>query len=296
MFALGVNPWVWTSPITDEALAGLVPRIAGWGFDCVELPVEQLGDWSPETTRDLLDRHGLTAATICAVTPPGRELVCTDAATVAQTQDYARALIDAAVAVGAPSVCGPLYASVGRVWRMSVEDRAACYRELRAALEPLAEYAGERGISIGIEALNRYETSVVNTVEQTLEAIDPLPGNVGIMLDSYHMNIEEADPYAAVTLAGPRLVHVQVSGSHRGAPGQDHIDWTRWLGELIGTGYTGGVCIESFTGDNEAIAVAAAIWRPLAPSQDLLATDGLAHLRKVLAELAGDRSADADRG
>ncbi|MEK8107089.1 TIM barrel protein [Micromonospora sp. M12] len=87
-----------------------------------------------------------------------------------------------------------MYASVGRTWRMSAAARAACYAEFRRALAPVAEQAGELGVSIGVEALNRYETSVVNTIEQTVELIDGLPPNVGIMIDTYHMNIEEADP------------------------------------------------------------------------------------------------------
>ncbi len=285
MFAIGVNPWIWTSPITDAALAQLIPQFAQWGFEAVELPVENLGDWSPAAVTDLLAGQGLAAAAVIAVTPPGRELVATDDETVKQTQAYVRACVDLAAEVGAPSVCGPLYASVGRTWRMSADERAAVYAQLRTNLAPLAEYAAQRGIRLGLEALNRYETSVLNTVAQTLEAIDGLPGNVGIMLDSYHMNIEEADPLAAIALAGPRLVHVQVSGSHRGSPGADHIDWAAWLSALSSAGYAGPLCLESFTGDNEAIAVAAAIWRPLAPSQDSLARDGLAHLRSVIAGL-----------
>jgi D-psicose/D-tagatose/L-ribulose 3-epimerase len=71
-------------------------------------------------------------------------------------------------------------------------------------LPPSADYAGSRGIQLGLEALNRYEASVLNTVAQTLEAISPLPDTIGIMLDSYHLNIEEADPLAAIALAGPR--------------------------------------------------------------------------------------------
>ena len=100
------------------------------------------------------------------------------------------------------------------------------------------------------------------------------------MLDTYHMNIEEADPYAAVAVAGRRIKHVQVSGTDRGAPGADHFDWPRFFAALGATGYRGAVCIESFTAENETIATAASIWRPLAPSQDRLAQDGLAYLRR----------------
>ncbi|SDZ44571.1 D-psicose/D-tagatose/L-ribulose 3-epimerase [Micromonospora pattaloongensis] len=282
MYAIGVNPWVWASPVDDRALAELVPRIAGFGFDAIELPIEQPGDWDPARTRDLLAAYGLTAAGVCAVTPPGRELVAAAPAVIAATVGYLMSCVDSAAAIGAPCVGGPVYASVGRTWRMTPAARAGCYADFRRALAPVAEHAGERGVSIGVEALNRYETSVVNTVEQTVELLDGLPSHVGIMLDTYHLNIEEADPYAAVALAGSRIKHVQVSGTNRGAPGADHFDWPRFFAALRATGYRGAVCIESFTTENESIATAASIWRPLAPSQDRLARDGLGHLRRIL--------------
>ncbi|WP_430500837.1 sugar phosphate isomerase/epimerase family protein [Micromonospora trifolii] len=282
MYAIGVNPWVWASPVDDKALAELIPRIAAFGFDAVELPIEQLGDWDPIRTRDLLAAHGLVAAGVCAVTPPGRELVDAAPAVVESTVAYLLGCVASAAAVGAGCVGGPAYASVGRTWRMSPAARAACYADFRRALAPVAEQAGEVGVSIGVEALNRYETSVVNTIEQTVELIDGLPPNVGIMIDTYHMNIEEADPYAALAVAGRHIKHVQVSGTNRGAPGADHFDWPRFFDVLRDTGYQGAICIESFTAENEAIATAAAIWRPLAPSQDRLATDGLRYLREIL--------------
>jgi D-psicose/D-tagatose/L-ribulose 3-epimerase len=165
---------------------------------------------------------------------------------------------------------------------MTPGERQECYAQFRAAVLPVAERAGELGVSIGVEALNRYETSVVNTMAQTVELIAGLPANVGIMIDTYHMNIEESDPFAALTLAGPHIKHVQVSGTDRGAPGSDHLDWPRFLGTLEATGYTGAICIESFTAENATIATAASIWRPLAPSQDRLALDGLAYLREIV--------------
>ncbi|WP_431726975.1 sugar phosphate isomerase/epimerase family protein [Verrucosispora sp. TAA-831] len=282
MYEIGVNPWVWTSPVDDAALTELVPRIAGFGFDTVELPIEQPGAWDPVRTRDLLAAHGLSAAGVCAVTPPGRDLVDAAPAVVAATVAYLKGCVDSAAAVGAPSVGGPVYASVGRTWRMSAAERAACYADFRRALAPVAEYAGTRGVSIGVEALNRYETSVVNTIDQAVDLIDGLPSNVGLMIDTYHMNIEEADPYGALAVAGPYIKHVQVSGTNRGAPGSDHLDWPRLFAVLAGTGYRGAVCIESFTAENETIATAASIWRPLAPSPDRLALDGLAYLRGLL--------------
>lgn len=274
---IGVNTWVWVSPLTDESLAVLAPRIAGWGFDVVELPVEQPGDWDPGRAAALLDRLGLGASVVLTM-PPGRELVGASGQSVQETQDYLRHCVDVAVTVGAPAVSGPAYASVGRAWRMSPDERRALYAELRENLKPVVAYAAERGVRIGVEPLNRYETSVVNTVEQALEA---LPEECGLALDTYHMNIEEKDPLRAVRLAGARIAHLQVCGTDRGAPGSDHFDWTGFAAAVRDVNYRGPLVIESFTADNKTIATAASVWRPLAPSQDALATDGLAFLRTL---------------
>jgi D-psicose/D-tagatose/L-ribulose 3-epimerase len=280
MNPIGVNTWVWVSPLTDAGLEALVPQISEWGFDGVELPVENPGDWDPGRTRELLDRYELTALSTCAAMAPGRDLVAADRETVAATQDYVRAAVDMAVGVGAPVLVGPIYASVGRTWR--IEDRAALVKELAMNLKPLAEYAGERGIKLGLEALNRFETSVLNTVQQVLEVVDAVNSKAcGVLLDTFHMNIEEKDPIGAIGTVGDYTVHIQISGSDRGAAGRDHIDWESTAAAIRGIGYEGGLTIESFTVENESIARAASIWRRLEPSQDDIATVGLATLRRV---------------
>ncbi|MFB9247711.1 sugar phosphate isomerase/epimerase family protein [Sphaerisporangium melleum] len=274
---IGVNTWVWVSPLTDESLAALAPRIAGWGFDVVELPVERPGEWDPARAAELLAGLGLGASVVLTM-PPGRELVAASPQVVRETQDYLRHCVDVAVAVGAPAVSGPAYASVGRTWQMSPDERRAVYAELGENLKPVLAHAGEHGVRIGVEPLNRYETSLLNTVEQALEA---LPADCGLALDTYHLNIEEKDPLRAVRLAGDRIAHIQVCGTDRGAPGADHFDWPGFAAAVRDTAYTGPLVIESFTSDNTTIATAASIWRPLAPSQDELATDGLAFLRTL---------------
>jgi len=278
--SIGVNTWVWASPLDDEALARLAPRIREWGFDTIELPVEDLGDWDPGRAADLLGALGLDA-TVVLVMGPGRELVAADGRTVAATREYLRGVVDAAAAVGSPVIAGPAYASVGRTWR--VDDRPAAYRELREHLAPVCEYAAERGVTVAVEPLNRYETSLINTVDQALEALEGLAG-CALALDVYHMNIEETDLPAAIGRAAGRIGHVQVSANDRGAPGRDHLDWPALLNALDRAGYTGPVVIESFTAHNATIATAASIWRPLAPTQDAIAVEGLAHLRGVEAD------------
>lgn len=278
---IGVNTWVWCSPPTDQRLTDLVGKVARFGFDVVEIPVENVGDWTPSHVRGLLDEHSL-GVSLCAVMPEGRELVATDAATVSSTQAYLRTLVDIAVEVGATTVMGPIYSSVGRTWRVSADERRALYDELAANLVEPAAYAAQAGVRLGIEPLNRFETSVINTVEQALQIVDRVDSPaLGVAPDTFHMAIEERGIPAAIRSIGDRLVHIQVCGSDRGAPGGDNIDWPAVLAALDTVGYTGSLCIESFTAENETIAVAASIWRPLAPSQDQLATDGLAFLRSL---------------
>ncbi|MEH0825363.1 MULTISPECIES: sugar phosphate isomerase/epimerase family protein [unclassified Micromonospora] len=280
MHRLGANTWIWVSPLTDARLAELAPRIRGWGFDTIELPIENPGDWDPDTTAALLDGLGLTA-TVCAVMPPGRDLVGDDPEVVARTGDYLRYCVRAAARVGSRVVAGPIYAPVGSTWLLDAEERAATVGRLRDRLRPLAEQAAGLGVTLAVEPLNRFETSLLNTAEQTLEVVDGIPG-AGIALDTFHMNIEERDIPTAIRTAGDRLAHVQVCANDRGAPGNDHLDWTGIVAALHEVGYAGPLCIESFTAENRTIARAAAIWRPLAPTQDQLATAGLAFLRALL--------------
>jgi D-psicose/D-tagatose/L-ribulose 3-epimerase len=278
----GANTWIWVSPLTDERLARLAPRLREWGFDLVELPVEQPGDWSPERAAEVLAEHGLGASVAVAM-GPGRELCGADGDTVAATQAFLRECLDAAATVGAGAIAGPIYASTGRTWRIEPDERRRLYAELREGLAPLCDYGAERGVKIAIEPLVRYETSVINTVEQALEAIDGLPPEgCGLLVDTYHANIEERDVGAAFRAAGERLVHVHASANDRGVPGADHVDWPAVRDALRDAGYDDTVVIESFTSENETIATAASIWRPLAPSQDAIAVDGLAFLRGLL--------------
>ncbi|RFU82246.1 sugar phosphate isomerase/epimerase [Streptomyces triticagri] len=284
--AIGANPWIWHSPVAGAALAETLPRLAGWGFDCVELPLEGPTDWEPEETVKLLDATGLDAAAVIAVLAPGRDLVRTDPATVRRTQDYLRRCIDSAQAVGAPVVAGPVYAGVGRTWRMDEIERAATVDEWRTHITPVVDHARQAGVRIGVEPLNRYETSVFNTVTQTAEAIAPLPADgIGVALDTYHQNIEERSLPDAVRAAAGRIAHVQVCANDRGTPGADHLDWTGFLRALRQSGHQGPLCIESFTAHNDTIAVAASVWRPLAETQDAIATEGLGFLRRVLEEV-----------
>jgi len=277
----GINTWVWTSPLTDGELEWLVPHIAELGYDFVEMPVEEPGVWDADKAAGLLADSNV-GGSICCVMPPGRDLATEDADTIRNTQQYLKHCVDVAVKVGSGVVAGPTFSSVGRLVRFSDPDERASMIDLVARnLVPVADYAAENGVKIAIEPLNRYESSFINTVDQALDLIERAGGHegLGLLLDSYHMNIEERDPAAAVLAAGDRVAHVHTCGTDRGAPGRDQFGWDAFFDALDKVGYSGRYAVESFTSDNEVIATATAIWRPLADSPDALASDGLAFLR-----------------
>ena len=133
---IAANTWIWTSPLTDANLAGLAERIAGMGFDAIEVPLENPGDWDPGRAADVLGALGLIPVVIGAM-GPGRSLVAR-AGDVDATVHYLRTCIKAAARLGATVVAGPFYAPTGATWRMDAAERSAVGAELRRHLETLA--------------------------------------------------------------------------------------------------------------------------------------------------------------
>lgn len=276
---IGINLWVWGAPITDDRIADRVPQAAEMGFDTIEFPLEEPEGFDYETSASLLSEHDLDATVVAAVNEQ-RDLLHDDPAVRETGREYIRASVDAAATVGADCVAGPLYSAVGRTWKMTAEERDRAYDDVAEQLAELADYADDHGVSLCVEPLNRFETSVVNTVQQGVELVDRVDHRAcDLLLDTFHMNVEETSIPRAIRLAGDRIGHFHACGNDRGAPGNGHIDWTGVADALDDVGYDDHAVIESFTPEVESIAEAAAIWRPLEDSQDDLAVDGLAVLR-----------------
>ena len=127
---------------------------------------------------------------------------------------------------------------------------------------------------------------LVNTAAQVVRMVDEVAHpSVKVHLDTFHMMIEENSLLDAIILAGPRLAHVHACENNRGAPGSGLVPWDQVAQGLKTIGYGGDLVIESFTPECLTIAAAAAIWRPLAPSQDALARDGCAFLRRLVSRM-----------
>jgi D-psicose/D-tagatose/L-ribulose 3-epimerase len=148
-----------------------------------------------------------------------------------------------------------------------------------------ARYASDHGVTLGIEAINRYETFLINTAEQALTLRERIgEPNVKVHLDAYHMNIEECNFYDPTKLAAPQLCHFHLSESHRGTPGTGTVNWDEIYRALGEARYTGIVGLESFESVSPAMAAATCMWRSLAESSDQLLSDGLKHLKSLEAK------------
>jgi D-psicose/D-tagatose/L-ribulose 3-epimerase len=279
MNPIGITSWIWASPLTTDRFPEIAQHVARLGFDLLEVPIEGTGDLDYKKAAGIVKDLGLSTS-VCAAMSPDRDLLHADASVRANAMSYVRHCIDAAQTLGATNVVGPLYSAVGRTWQATADERKKDLDLLVGQLKELASYAGERGVVICVEPLNRFETSFLNLASQAIEVVDRVDhGACGLLLDTFHMNIEEQSIGAAIRLAGSRMKHLHACENDRGAPGSGHIPWAEVVDACRAVNYQGPAVIESFTLAVKSIARAAAIWRPLAATQDGLAQDGLRFLR-----------------
>ena len=277
----GVNTFVWESPFSTEELSS-VQRAAALGFEVFEVACEFPDLIDAAILKRALQTHGLTPV-VCAVLGPGRDLSHDDAAVRASTRAYLKNCIDLAAELESPTVCGPLYGSVGKSRLVSPEKRAEERDLSAAALAELGAYAGERGVRVALELLNRFETDMLNVVSQGLSFLDQVGSpHVGLHLDTFHMHLEEKNTGDAVRAASNRLFHLHACENDRGVPGTGQVDWRGFAGAVKDVNYQGDIVIESFTPRVTSIAEAVRIWRRVAPNQDAIARDGLAFLKGLL--------------
>jgi D-psicose/D-tagatose/L-ribulose 3-epimerase len=278
---LGACTWLWTSPFSDVQ-AGLAARVAGLGFDVLEVCIEGTEGVSAEAVGAAAADAGV-AISVCGAFGPDRDLAHADPGPRQAAQDYIAWCVELAAAVGSPHVCGPMYSAVGKARLEDPSDRAAERRRSVEGLKRAADHAGQRGVRLAVEPLNRYETDMVNTVAQGLDLCAEVgEDSLGLLLDTYHMNIEEKLLGAAIREAGDRLFHFHACENDRGTPGTGHVPWDEVFSALRETGYTGQVVIESFTPAVREIARAVLLWRPLDAEGDDLAAAGRSFLERGL--------------
>jgi D-psicose/D-tagatose/L-ribulose 3-epimerase len=278
---IGINTFLFTSPFTTASVK-LFPKFKRWGFQTVEIPVEDPAHIDPARVRRELDRHGLVCGSVCACMGPGRDFRGTPKEQKTAMK-YCKALLDQMVVLGCPSLIGPVYSVVGKADAVEDAQKKKEWALVVKNLKELCRYAERRGRQICVEPLNRFETDFLNTCEQGLKLIRDVGSKaLKLHLDTFHMNIEQKNQAAAILKAGRLLAHFHACGSDRGTPGGDHIAWKEIAAALRKIRYKGDVVIESFTTDVKVIARAAAIWRRIEPTRDEIAVKGIKFLKRTL--------------
>jgi len=282
MIQYGINTFLWSSPFQTKDLP-LLDKAKALGFDLLEIPIETPGDVDYGLAAEAYARTGL-ACTTCAVMGAGRDPSHPDKVIQQAGIDYLKHCIDGTARMKGTLVAGPLYAAVGRQWQATPQQRKADLKLAAKNLRVAAEYAEKKGVRLALEPLNRFETSFINLTEQALELVDLIGSPaVGLMMDTFHANIEEKHLGKALEMAGDRLWHVHANENDRGTPGTGHVAWKKVAAALKKIDFSGAMVIESFSTEVKEIARAAAVWRPLAPTADGLAVDGMKFLKKLMA-------------
>jgi len=222
-----------TEPIEDG-----IARVAKYGYDFTEV-VGEPEQIPAARIRTALDANDILASSIVSIYTPDRDLVSSNSSIRANTVDYIKGNVDHAVALGAkivtltPTACMKIRPEVDikQEWAWAVEGA----REA-------ATYAHDHGVRIAVEPWNRYESYLINRLEQSIAFVDEVdhPG-IGCMADTFHMSIEDADIAGAIRAAGKRLAHVHFADSNRAAPGRGHLNFTPFVEALRDIEYS-GVC------------------------------------------------------
>jgi len=275
----GVSTWLWTSPFNRETIA-LFPKIKSYGYDAVEIPVEDPALIDLDLVKKALADQGLNPI-ICGAFGPSRDLTHDDPAFHQTCFTYLDSCLEIAGELGAGFVAGPMYSAVGKARLVSPEQRQVEWDRAVTNLRKVCRRAGEFGLDLAIETLNRFETDLINTSEDLMSLIGDInEPQAKAVLDGFHLNIEEPDLESAIRRVGDKLIHVQVSENYRGTPGTGQTNWAAWKRGLEAIKYRGTISIESFTPQVKELAGAVCIWKPLVPSQDGFAKNGLEFLKK----------------
>lgn len=262
MNPLGIHALVWAGNLAPEAARKVIGQSKAAGYDLVELSLHEPASMDVGLIRDLLRQHDLKVACSRGLAFDA-DVSSEDAAVVARGVALLEQAVQLTHDLGGSYFGGVPYSALGKYGH---PVSAAGRRNVVQSLKRLADFAGNRGVTIGIEVVNRYESNVINTARQALALIDEVGApNLVVHLDTYHMNIEEADFVQPVLECGERLGYVHIGESHRGYLGSGTIDFTAFFHALAMIRYAGPITFESFSSAVVAQGLSndLAVWRNL---------------------------------
>lgn len=218
-----------------------IARLAKYGYDGVDF-VGEPSQYDTNSINGLLRQHGIEASSICAIFNKERDFVSSDPKIRSNAVSYVKECVDFAGSIHAKAI------SVQATACMKIDPEASMEEEWEWGVLGLRQagiYAQEKGIRLTLEAWNRYETYLINRLDQALQMVNDIDlHNVGVMADTYHMNIEETNMGDALRNVGNKLFYVHIADSNRAAPGRGHIDFDDVARALRDINYDGWVSME----------------------------------------------------
>lgn len=273
---IGMCMFLWTTRVGSEH-ESLLADIRATGFDGVEIPVFEGDATDYARLGGVLDRLGLARTAVSAIGDPALDLISADAAVRRAGVDRLRWVLDCTAALGADRVSGPLHSVLGQF-----SGQGPTAEELARAVESqqrIGAHAADVGVTVGLEALNRFECYLLNTMDDLARFVRRVDHpNIRAMYDTFHANIEEADPIGALTRNRAEVVHIHISENDRGVPGRGNIPWAETYAAIRDIGYDDWLTIESFGRGLPDLAAATKVWRDFAESPEAVYREGHAHI------------------
>jgi D-psicose/D-tagatose/L-ribulose 3-epimerase len=275
MIRFGMHSSLWTSAWTREGAEKSVSECARHGLQVVEIALLEPDAVDVQHSLSLFERFRVAPTASLCLPIAAEATLHPEAATAFLTR-----ALDVAHALGCNTLCGVTYSTLG--YRSGAAPTEAEYDAIARALKPIARRASDYGMTLGLEACNRYETHLLNTARQTMALIDRIDEPaLMIHLDTYHANIEEKSFADALADGGGRVRYVHLSESDRGVPGSGNVHWREVMTALKGARFSGDLVMESFVTSMPQLAAALSVWRPVASGADEVLKVGVPFLRSL---------------
>ena len=279
---IGFNLLMYSGHVTAENFP-IFGKLKAVGYDGVEIPIFDTSD--PAHFKSIgaeLKNQGLECTAVTVLPDEAHNAISADAKNRQGAIDHIKRVLECAHNAGVQTLCGPYYQVLGQFsGKFPSEEELSRAAEVHRAIAPVAQAAG---VKCAIEALNRFESHLLNTMEQAASYVKRVDHpNFGTMYDTFHANIEEKDPIGAIdtVFASGKLNHVHISENDRGTPGRGHIDIKGAIKKLKGIGYDGWLTIEAFGAALPDLAAATRVWRDFFPSREQVYTEGYALIRSA---------------
>jgi len=273
MVKFGAHAFVWVGEWDTDNGNHAIEQASKVGFDFIEIPLLKPDEFNADSHRAALDAAGIDA-TCSLVLPHGMHMPKYPD----EALNFLRSALDAMERIDCNYLGGCIAYDLGYLTGSPPTDEEIS--TVVAALKQLASEAAERNITLALEACNRYETYLYNTLASTKETIQRVGAdNLKLHADTYHMNIEEKGFYQPIVDAADVLDYIHMSESDRGLVGSGTVRWDevwRALGEI---NFDGHLVLESFAAINPVLAAATCLWRPPTESSEQIAAEGLAFLK-----------------